>query len=71
MLMNRPFVIILAGTLFLTTGVLSSCSSDQVEGNSPHPPAYVEGIYNNSAITRSNSNQTLTSFSMYCFDEWN
>lgn len=71
MLMNKPFVIILAGTLFLTTGVLSSCSSDEAEGNSPHPPAYVEGIYNNSAITRSNSNQTLTSFSMYCFDEWN
>ena len=32
-------------------------------------PAIVEGVYN--GMTRSISNETLNSFSLYCFDEWN
>lgn len=69
---NRQITSILAGALLLTTGVLSSCGSDEemVNKASPPSPAYVEGIYNG-PVTRANSNQTLTSFSLYCFDEWN
>ena len=69
---NRKIKIILAGTLLLMAGTLSSCSSDEevVSNYSSLSPAYVEGIYNNPA-TRSISNEKLTSFSMYCFDEWN
>ena len=49
--------------------LLASCGSEEQVATTS-PPAYVEGVYN-SLATRAVSNQTLTSFSMYCFDEWN
>ena len=69
---NKIYTIILAGTLLLTMAVLSSCSSGEEMSNKSSPssePAIVEGVYN--GLTRSVSNQTLNSFSLYCFDEWN
>lgn len=63
--------IILAGTLLLTIVILSSCSNGEEMSNksSPAVPAIVEAVYND--LTRSVTNQTLNSFSLYCFDEWN
>ena len=63
--------IILAGTLLLTTAILSSCSNGEEMSNksSPMVPAIVEGVYN--GTTRAVTNDKLNSFSLYCFDEWN
>lgn len=63
--------IILADALLLMTVILSSCNSGEEMSNksSPAVPAIVEAVY--SGTTRGISNQTLNSFSLYCFDEWN
>lgn len=52
--------------------LLSSCGVDTEEqlGQTATAPASVVGIYHGPA-TRTITNGKLTSFSLYCFDEWN
>jgi hypothetical protein len=60
------------GALLLMTGFLSSCSSGEEISNkssTSSEPAIVEGVYN--GLTRAVTNDKLTSFSLYCYDEWN
>ena len=69
---NRIYTIILVGVLLLTTCFLSSCSHSEEMSNKSSPssePAIVEGVCN--SATRAVTNNKLTSFSLYCFDEWN
>ena len=75
MKMNRRFMTLLGRVLPLMTGfvLLSSCGVDNEEllgQEQSSQPASVVGIYNGPA-TRAITNDKLTSFSLYCFDEWN
>ena len=72
---NRRFMTLLGRVLPLMTGfvLLSSCGVDNEEllgQEQSSQPASVVGIYNGPA-TRAITNDKLTSFSLYCFDEWN
>ena len=72
---NRRFMTLLGRVLPLMTGfvLLSSCGVDNEEllgQEQSSQPASVVGIYNSPA-TRAITNNLLTSFSLYCFDEWN
>ena len=55
----------LAGTFLLT-----SCGSEEQSTQIPQS-AEVIGVYHGRYATRVVNNETLESFSMYCYDEWN